>query len=273
MQEPDASPFLDRDVIASLLPAGCTVGREMHVFAETDSTNDLARRAGEGGAAEGIVFFAEAQRRGRGREGRAWHSPLGLGLWLSVLLRPQAARERWHRLGALTALCVTRGVEAASSVRAGVKWPNDLLLPNGRKCGGILVETTPEFAVVGIGLNVFHAVGDFPPELRVSAGSLRMAQADVGRERVAAAVLGALDTLHRDQAAWSDDFSPLAAELAARSATLGRRVRVSRGGAPVEGFAESLDAEARLILRCDDGRRVTISAGETEHCRATEVES
>ena len=227
---------LDRDLVAAVLPGDRIVGREVHVFSETDSTNDLARRAGEGGAAEGIVFFAETQRRGRGREGRAWDSPPGLGLWFSVLLRPAAPRGRWPRLGALAALAVARGVKEAADLRLGVKWPNDLLLPDGRKCGGILVETTPEFAVVGIGLNVRHAAADFPPELRAAAGSLRMIRAGIEREPVAGAVLDALDALHRDPAAWGEDFSPLSAELAARSATLGRRIRVARGGERIEGF-------------------------------------
>src|SRR3954451_20555643 len=67
---------------------GCWIGKEIVVVEETGSTNDLAWKALERGAAEGFVVFAESQTKGRGQQGRRWESAPRLGLWFSVLLRP-----------------------------------------------------------------------------------------------------------------------------------------------------------------------------------------
>ncbi len=258
---------LDRARIAAALSPETCIGRDVRVLSETDSTNDLARRAGESGAAEGLVFFAERQRAGRGRRGRAWDSRAGLGLWFSVLLRPAAPRARWPRLSLLTALAVLRGIEqAVPELRLSWKWPNDLE-SEGRKVAGLLIETQADFAVIGIGINARHSLNDFPPELRPRATSLSLLAGHlIDREAVAAAVLGELDRLW--QLDWAGPvFSGLVAELTLRSSLLGCRVRVSAGLREITGVAEMLDTEGQLGLLLDDGMRVRVDSGEVEMCR------
>ena len=135
-----------------------TIGRVVLVYRETSSTNDLARRAGSAGAAEGIVFFAEHQTAGRGTHGRKWVSPPNQGLCLSVLLRSQLPLDQCPLLIQMGALAAAATVERWIEQPVYIKPPNDLML-GGRKLGGFLLETsnTWDFQVLGIGINVRSA--------------------------------------------------------------------------------------------------------------------
>ena len=135
-----------------------TIGREVYVFRETTSTNDLARRAGAGNAAEGVVFFAEQQTAGRGTHGRSWVSQSNQGLWFSILLRSNLAVEQWPVLVRMAALSTAEAAELWIESSVGIKPPNDLVLGGG-KLAGFLLETSNawDFQVLGIGMNVRSA--------------------------------------------------------------------------------------------------------------------
>lgn len=134
------------------------IGREVLVFRETSSTNDVARQAGIGGADEGIVFFAQQQSAGRGTHGREWISQPNEGLWFSILLRSQLPVERFPILIQMAAIAAAESVELWSKKPAIIKLPNDLYLDGG-KLGGFLLETSNgwDFQVLGIGINVRSA--------------------------------------------------------------------------------------------------------------------
>lgn len=200
----------DPDIVRLALPNGSVVGRQILVFEETDSTNDLAARAGEDGLPEGLVIFAESQRAGRGTSGRRWVSPPRQNLLFSVLLRPaDVPVARWTELTFCAALAVAEAAEQVTGTAARIKWPNDVLL-GGRKVAGILLESYqrqwPGYVVVGIGLNVLQREADFDPALRGRAGSLAMAAAggrQFRREQVAAQVLSRLNSLYQH---WPQGF-------------------------------------------------------------------
>ena len=211
------------DDLRAARPEDATVGREILVFEETDSTNDLAARAGQDGVPEGLVIFAESQRAGRGRLGRKWVSPPRRNLLCSVLLRPEAVPvERWPELTFCAALAVAETAERFTGLPARIKWPNDVLLA-GRKVAGILLEChhgqAPGFVVVGIGLNVLQQEEDFPPELRDRAGSLAMLRTGekivprLDRREVAACLLERLENLY---AKWPDRFASVSEECGRR---------------------------------------------------------
>lgn len=186
---------LDRDRIAP--PGGLW---RVSVFRETGSTNDLARRAAEGGEPEGLVVFAESQTRGRGQFGRVWDSRPGVGLWFSVLLRPRWSGETLPLMTPLVAVALARAL-AQRAVPVRIKPPNDIY-HDGRKLAGILSEARSgrePFVVVGIGINVNHARADFPLELQTSATSVAQALGceAVEREPIAAAVLAELAGIYR----------------------------------------------------------------------------
>ena len=154
------------------------VGRDIRVFQETTSTNDVVEKLARDEVKEGIVVFAESQSKGRGRLGRKWVSPARKGLWFSVLLRPDLRPQAATQLTILSAVALRRAIEAETGLRAEIKWPNDILV-NGRKAAGILTELRAELdrvqhLILGIGIDVNLNAGDFPSELRNHATSLKV---------------------------------------------------------------------------------------------------
>jgi BirA family transcriptional regulator, biotin operon repressor / biotin---[acetyl-CoA-carboxylase] ligase len=134
------------------------IGREIYVFRETGSTNELAKMAGLGGAVEGVTFFAERQSAGRGTQGRDWVSKANQGLWFSILLRSQLAVDQWPALVRMAAVATAEAAERWLDSPIGIKPPNDLILAGG-KLAGFLLETSNawDFQVLGIGINVRSA--------------------------------------------------------------------------------------------------------------------
>ena len=202
-------------------------------FAEVDSTNRVVADLARAGAPDGLVVAAGHQTAGRGRRGRAWESRPGTALLVSVLLRPAPA------LVTLAAGVAAAGACAAVGVATRLKWPNDVLVGEA-KAGGILCELVGGAAVVGLGLNLGWA----PP----GAACLG---ADVDRDALLGAFLAALD-----------DPGDVLARYRPLCATLGRWVRVQLVGGAVEGVAEAVDADGRLVV---DGRR--IDSGDVVHLR------
>ena len=268
------------EVAAGLVRPG-TLWREVRAVAETGSSNaDLLAAAGAG-AAEGTVLVAEAQTSGRGRLGRRWASPPRAGLTFSVLLRPggvPAALLGWLPL--LAGVAAAASVRTVAAVDATLKWPNDVLAGE-RKLGGILAERTGTAVVIGIGINVWQARADLPPDaaatsLALTAGpGVTGAAADTGapglRERLLSVLL---DELGRWYLSWRDQASPgdadacgLRQEYVRRCATLGREVTVTMPGTkPVTGTATGVDGAGRLEVRTATGL-VAVTAGDVVHVR------
>jgi BirA family biotin operon repressor/biotin-[acetyl-CoA-carboxylase] ligase len=268
------------EVSAGIARAG-SLWREVRAVGETGSSNaDLLAAAGAG-AAEGTVLVAEAQTAGRGRLGRRWASPPRAGLTFSVLLRPggvPAALLGWLPL--LAGVAAVASVRAVAAVDASLKWPNDVLAGE-RKLGGILAERAGTAVVIGIGINVWQARADLPPDAAATSLALVAGPgvpgpaADDGgpglRERLLA---GLLDELGRRYLAWRDQASPgdadacgLRQEYARRCATLGREVTVTMPGTePVTGTATGVDRAGRLEVRTARGL-IAVTAGDVVHVR------
>ena len=242
----------------------CPLIREILVFQETDSTNDIAMQRGRQGAAGGLAVFAERQKSGRGRFGRRWESASHKGLWFSLLLRPSFSFAEWPRLTTWAAVALAAAIEETVDRQAAIKWPNDVYL-RGKKVAGILAETGADlagnpFAVVGIGVNVNHATADFPAELAGKAGSLRGDSNEcVDRSTFAVTLLRALDERYRSL---DRDFGLLVAEAARKSTLLGHWVQVDSGGKVLEGVAQDLDREGHLLLRLPGGGVERLTGGE-----------
>ncbi len=226
--------------------AGCVIRRE----AQVDSTNRVARQWAREGAPHGAVVIAGTQTAGRGRSGRQWESAPGLGLWLSVIVRPKVDVSQWPLLAFAAALATADAIKTAYAETMEIKWPNDLLL-SGRKLVGILIEKEGDAAIVGIGVNVAHHAEDFPPELRETATSL---EASVGIGILEADILAALE-VRVD--AW--DFLD---EYRARCVTLGRAVRVIEVAGEFQGVAEAVDDAGALLVRDEQGTLRRVLAGD-----------
>ncbi len=259
---PDA---LHGDDIVARLGRTRVIGRDVRVFGETTSTNDIVDKLARDGVAEGIVVFAESQSKGRGRLGRQWMSPAGRGLWFSILLRPPLRPAGATQLTVLSAVAVVRAIERETGLRPEIKWPNDIMFGD-RKVAGILIELGAELdrikhVVLGIGIDVNLEPSEFPPELRGIATSLReQAGRPIDRASLATAVLRELDHLYARLKA--GDFPEIGDEWMRRCATLGRRVVIRVGDRVIEGLAEALDEEGSLLVRTQHGRLERIVGGD-----------
>ncbi|HEU0014211.1 MAG TPA: biotin--[acetyl-CoA-carboxylase] ligase [Longimicrobium sp.] len=243
--------------------AACWGLPAVHLYARVGSTNDLARSLADAGAPAGTVVVAEEQVAGRGRGGRAWASAPGLGIWMSVIVRPEALPAP-GLLPILVGLAAAEAIDGfVRPVRTEIKWPNDLQLA-GRKVGGILCEGSwdvgrPTAVVVGIGLNVLHAPDDFPEEVRDHATSLRIAsgwgppRAEVAGA-VAAAITRALDRPPGRLAGASLDA------LRSRDALEGRTVRIT-GTEPWSGTALGISPAGALLVRTAEGVLRSVTSG------------
>ena len=254
---------LHADDLVSRLPEPRVVGRDIQVFQQTSSTNDVAEKLARDGVAEGVVIFAETQTKGRGRLGRKWLSPAGQGLWFSVLLRPALSPAFITQLTVAAATAVARAIRLETGLAPQIKWPNDILL-RGKKVVGILTELSAEvdrvrYVIIGIGVDV--NVTDFPEELRAVATSLA---AEAGRKlvraEIAAAILRELDADYARVV--RGEFAALAEEWERQCITLGRRVVIHIGDRTLTGRAESLDSDGALLLRGDYGHLERIIGGD-----------
>jgi BirA family biotin operon repressor/biotin-[acetyl-CoA-carboxylase] ligase len=242
------------------------VGWRVYRMGTVDSTNSALRALADAGEPEGAVLVADEQTAGRGRAGRAWFSPRGGGLWLSVLLRPNRPAAEVAGLSVATALSVASALRETPGVDARVKWPNDVVA-EGRKLGGVLLESRQspgglvESVIVGVGINVNLAPADLPPDLASSATSL---SALAGRDVPASDVLRAVLVRYNED--WrlfsARGLEPFRARWVALSATLGRPVEVAQGGATVRGVAVDLSPAGALVVETEGGRRVEVWHGE-----------
>jgi BirA family biotin operon repressor/biotin-[acetyl-CoA-carboxylase] ligase len=256
--------------------------------AETGSTNTDVLALARDGAPEGVVVVADYQTAGRGRAGRTWTAPPGSSLLCSILLRPPAV--------AADVVAIALGVSAARALEdvAGfaprLKWPNDLVWPGDgsapdRKLGGILSEADwtvgatvsagwrppgpgeRVVVVAGIGINCTwpeaQPYGDLG-EIAVAANHI--CGRPVDREELLIAMLGHLDRYYGDLVR-TLDRGPLLEAWRARSATLGRRVRVEVAQGVWEGTAVELTEAAHLVVEAPSGQRRTFAVGDVVHLR------
>lgn len=236
--------------------------RRVYRYETVGSTNTELMALARQGAAEGTVVLARQQTAGRGRMGRSFQSPAGLGLYGSVLLR--SSSEDAPRIPALAATAVRRAIRRSCGLSCGIKWPNDLVL-SGRKVCGILAEALPGpegslWVVVGIGINVCQRREDFLPELRETAASLSMiAGAEIDRAALETAFLEELEALRREL---PQETAERRQEYGAACLNLGRRVRVLRPGGERPALAVSLTPDYGLAVRYDDGTEEVLRSGE-----------
>ncbi len=248
-------------------------------FDSIDSTNRYLLDEARAGAPEGVVAVADHQSAGRGRLGRTWEAPPGSNLLVSVLLRPDLPGDQRHLASAVVALAAVDAVNAVVGTRLGIKWPNDLLGPNGRKVAGVLAEadlavppsstgTGGSPIVVGIGINVNWPVkgADLPEDLVGVATSLHeLTGHPIDRSVLLDSILEALEPRVCDLATAAGRIRQ-AGDLRAACTTLGTRVRVELADERFEGTATDVTSEGHLIVDTGAARR-TVIAGDVVHVR------
>jgi BirA family biotin operon repressor/biotin-[acetyl-CoA-carboxylase] ligase len=273
----------------------------VEAVASTGSTNEDLLDEARRGATEGLVLVADQQTAGRGRIGRNWVSPPGAGLMFSFLLRPrvQAGRQGWIPL--LTGVAVAAAVEGVTGIRAKLKWPNDVLVIDGKtsdgrqawaKVAGILAESTGDAVVVGIGLNVSterdelpeQGPGALPPTSLRAVRSVLPSRGEasprtplaLNREQLLTAILLSFERRYQAWQHARGNPAEIRAEYKSLCETLGRTVRVEGpGGQVLSGDAVDVDTDGRLVVLLTSpagaakaGRAVVpVAAGDVVHVR------
>lgn len=243
------------------------MGKNIHYFKETESTNILARDMA-GSVDEGTVVIAESQTGGRGRMGRKWISPEG-GIWLSVVLKPRMQPLHAPRITLLAGVAVAKTIRNFG-LPAKIKWPNDVLI-NGKKVCGILTEIGAEmdsiqYIVVGIGIDANVDTETFPEEFRDSSTSLKNELGyDINRVEFVQKLLIELESLYLKFQ--KEGFTSIIEEWRMMSATIGQWVKITTQSRIMYGEAVGVDSDGALILETGEGRLEKIVAGNCEHLR------
>ena len=235
---------------------GRRFGQPLHCYGRLGSTNEAAARLAHADSPEGTLVMAEEQVSGRGRQGRSWHSPPGVGIWMSLILRPHIDPEKCTAIPLLGALAIASGIEQVTGARPHLKWPNDVYM-EGRKVAGVLGESVVEgtrvrFAVLGMGINVNLPASALPPELAATAGSLAMATGQTwDRVAVVAAILAGLEA--RYDAYVARGFSAIRTEFLSSTHLVGRPVEVIYPHGSVSGTVLDMAANGELVLATGGG--------------------
>jgi BirA family biotin operon repressor/biotin-[acetyl-CoA-carboxylase] ligase len=255
---------LPDDLATALAVAGDRAGiftRQILWYAEVGSTNDVAATLADRGEPEGTLVIADAQTAGRGRHGRAWTSPPGAGLYMSMVMRPEA-----HAIGLLTiaaGVALADGIQTATGLQVQLKWPNDVYM-HGRKLAGILAEAGTSAAgvqhvIVGCGINLLPAV--YPPDVAARATSI---ESELGRPidrgLLLVECLAALHVRYRELQ--SNARAMVIGRWRDRAvSTFGRRVEWDVAGVTRHGVAEDIDDTGALLVR-DGTTRARVISGE-----------
>lgn len=259
---------LSSDIITAGLTTSC-IGKNITVLDKTKSTNNDAKELAAAGAPEGTVVIADSQTTGRGRQGRSFFSPPGNGIYMSVIIRPSVGVEAAQLITSCTACAAAATVEELCGHEVAVKWVNDLYM-NSRKICGILTEASLslenrslDYAVIGIGINVFSTKGIFSSELERTATSVEDETGiRVNRNRLCSVLLNKLEEYLGEigSRAFLDEYRR-------RELLTGHIVTVNVSGEILTGKAVGIDDAAALILELPDGTKRTVSSGEACLCR------
>ncbi len=254
---------MDRLIASELVRPGAKIAHAVVVKQKTGSTNDDARELAEHGAAAGAVVIAEEQETGRGRLGRAWHSPAGVNLMFSVLLRPALPAEKVGLVTIAAGVALARAVRGICGLDARIKWPNDVRV-SGKKLAGILAESGPalEYVVLGVGLNVNLSAEALPMEIRPIATSLLI---ETGREwRRAEVFIRAMRELESVMAELdSGDSAGVISAWRGLAEAMGARVRAETPGGVFTGTAIGIRESGALVITDEaSGQEREIVAGD-----------
>lgn len=249
------------------VPDGQLIGRQLVHFKEIDSTNNYAKKLGNESCPHGTVVVAEKQTSGRGRVGREWQSWSSKGLWFSLLLRPELEPEDVQIITLAASVAVVQGIRDYTGIVCGIKWPNDIIL-NNCKLGGILTELSAEpghvnYVVVGIGLNINHAISDFSVDIKDKAISLSISSGrQLSRVRLLESILSRFEEVYK--IILEGNTKEIIDNWNKHSVTIGKEVKIIHKNEEYIGIAQSIALDGKLVVKCKDDTVREVSAGEVQ---------
>ena len=242
---------------------------KIEVYEELESTNDVARQHAVSEPGKEMVVIADSQRAGRGRRGRYFHSPKGMGIYLSFAIFPKIGIEKAALITCMAAVALTRAIEKETGIETGIKWVNDIYL-NNKKIAGILTEGVTSLedgilshVVVGIGLNIYESKEGFPEELKKVAGALLSKGAAIPeiRNRLCASIIKEFMELYH-----AKNPKEFMEEYREKSFLVGKCVKINSSDSETMGhkyaYVTGIDDMARLLIRYEDGQVDSLFTGE-----------
>lgn len=259
LSAPDVMDQTELESIHATEWAGC----EIYYFDSIDSTNTKAKELAEEGHPSGTLVVADRQTAGKGRRGRSWESPTGIGIFMTLMLKPEINPNHASMLTLVAAMATTRAIRRVTGVPAMIKWPNDIVM-NGKKVCGILTEMSAQFdyinhIVIGIGINVHNE--DFPEEIAQTASSLYLESGQhIHRASLIEAFLEEFEDVYAEYLK-TEDMEGLMKEYDSMLVNRGRQVRVLDPKEPFEGKAMGITKKGELIVDTWESRKL-VSSGE-----------
>ena len=257
---PDVINDVELERIRKTKWAGC----EIHYFDTIDSTNTKAKELAESGHPTGTLVVSEQQTAGRGRRGRSWESPSGIGIFMTLMLKPDINPNNASMLTLVAALAVAKAITSVTGEKALIKWPNDIVI-NGKKVCGILTEMNAQFdyinhIVVGIGINVHNE--SFPEEISQMASSLMIEAGGkrFHRAQIIAETMSYFEQYY-DTFLKTQDLSALVREYDELLVNRNKSVRVLDPKEPFDGKAMGITPKGELIVDTWESRKL-VSSGE-----------
>lgn len=259
----DSPDVMTKEELDSLMDTRWA-GKNIVYYDATDSTNIRIKQLGDEGAPHGTLAVADRQTAGRGRRGRAWESPAGGSIYMSLLLRPKFRPDKASMLTLVAACSVAEGIKDCEDVNVQIKWPNDIII-EGRKLVGILTELSTQIdyinhVTVGIGINV--NIQEFPDEIRNTATSLRIECGHtVRRAPIIAAVMKHMEKNY-ETFLQTEDLTGLMEKYSALLVNKDKDVRIIGAKEQYQAHALGITPTGELIVRREDGTEETVYAGE-----------
>ncbi len=233
------------------------------VLDDIDSTNNYLKKLAEDGEKENTVVIAKHQSGGKGRMGRSFFSPKS-GLYMSILLRPNFSAEKSLFITTATAVAVSDAIDSLSDKSSSIKWVNDVFIDSKKVCG-ILTEASIDFetsglsyAVVGLGVNLYHPADGFPEDIKNIAGTVFDSEIS-GDEKAkfAAEIINGFFNIYNNFE--NSDFMK---RYKSKSFILGKKINVIKGDKKIPATAIDIDDEARLLVEYETGERESLFSGE-----------
>lgn len=260
MECPDV---LSQEEIESLMQTEC-IGRHVIYYEETDSTNTRIKHLAEQGKEHGTLAVADRQNSGKGRRGRAWESPLGENIYMSLLLRPTMEPSKAPMLTLVMAYSAAMAIREQEGLEVGIKWPNDLVIGTKKICG-ILTEMSAEvdyinYVVIGVGINV--NMQSFPEELCEKATSLRVEkESPIKRSALIACIMKKFEENY-ERFVKEQNLKFLQEDYNRLLVSKEKEVRVLEPGGEYNAYALGINETGELLVRKEDGEEETVFAGE-----------
>lgn len=232
-----------------------------YYFKEIDSTNEFAKKISKE-TSQDILIVSEKQTAGKGRMGRSFHSPEG-GIYMSLLLHPDTTKNPLD-ITVMASVAVSGAIESLLGVKAYIKWVNDIYVDNKKVCG-ILTEGSFntekkafDYAVLGVGINLFRPKGGFPDDIKNIAGSLTETGKAGLKERLIDVFLENFFEIYNGGRDYMTEYK-------ARSNVLGKNIEYIKNGIKYKAKAVDILNSGELLVETESGMQ-TLNSGEIKIC-------